>query len=184
MERQLHHANYNMHSIAWWPTLIAVSIATVSDLRSRRIPNWLVFPFLLAGLAVSAFSNGWYGLEQSLLGILLAALLMGFLHWLGGMGMGDVKLCAAIGAWIGPAQLGVALVAMGMAGGVMALAWAVCGGFLKESLDGVGDLVFGMRKRGLRPHETLVLANTKTRKLPYAPAIAIGTLFSFLAVAK
>jgi prepilin peptidase CpaA len=184
MERQLHEADRQMHSIAWWPTLIAVSIATISDLRSRRIPNWLVFPFLLAGPVVSAVTHGWYGLEQSALGILMATLLMGLLYWLGGMGMGDVKLCAAIGAWIGPAQLGVALVVMGIAGGVMALAWAVYGGFLKESLDGAGDLVFGMRKRGLRPHETLVLANAKTRKLPYAPAIAIGTLFSFLAVAK
>jgi prepilin peptidase CpaA len=173
-----------MHSIAWWPTVIAVVIATISDIRSRKIPNWLVFPFLAAGLVVSAATRGWHGLEQSLLGILLAAVLMGILYWLGGMGMGDVKLCAAIGAWIGPSQLGVALVVMGIAGGVMAVAWALCGGFLKESLDGVGDLVFGMRKRGFRPHETLLLANTKTRKLPYAPAIAIGALFSFLAVTK
>ena len=173
-----------MHSIAWWPTVIAVLIATISDIRSRRIPNWLVLPFSLAGLAVSAIVYGWHGLEQSLLGILLGAFLMGILYWLGGMGMGDVKLCAAIGAWIGPGQLGIALVVMGMAGGLMALAWAVCGGFLRESLDGVGDLVFGMRKRGFRPHETLVLENAKTRKLPYAPAIAIGALFSFLAVAK
>lgn len=173
-----------MHSIAWWPTLLAVLIATVSDIRTRRIPNWLVFPFLLGGLAVSTFVGGWHGLGQSLLGILLGAVLMGVLYWLGGMGMGDVKLCAAIGAWIGPSQLGLALVVMGMAGGLMALGWALCGGFLKESLDGTGDLVFGMRQRGFRPHETLVLSNAKTRKLPYAPAIAIGTLFSFLAVAK
>ncbi len=109
---------------------------------------------------------------------------MGVLYWLGGMGMGDVKLCAAIGAWIGPSQLGLALVVMAIAGGIMAFLWAVCGGFLLESLDGVGDLVFGMRKRGFRPHETLVLTNQKTRKLPYAPAIAVGVLFSFLAVAK
>jgi prepilin peptidase CpaA len=173
-----------MHSIAWWPTFITIVIATITDIRSRRIPNWLVGPFLLTGPVVSTFTRGWHGLEQSLLGILLAALLMGLLYWLGGMGMGDVKLCAAIGAWIGPSQLAVALVVMGIVGGVMALAWAVYGGFLKESLDGAGDLVFGMRKRGLRPHETLVLANAKTRKLPYAPAIAVGTLFSFLAVAK
>ena len=44
-----------MHSIAWWPTLIVLAVATFTDLRSRRIPNWLVFPFLLAGIAVS----GW-----------------------------------------------------------------------------------------------------------------------------
>ena len=52
-------------------------------------------------------------LGQSLEGVLLAGLLLGVLYWLGGMGMGDVKLCAAIGAWIGPGQLITALVVMG-----------------------------------------------------------------------
>ncbi len=33
-----------MHSIAWWPTLIVLCVATFTDLRSRRIPNWLVAP--------------------------------------------------------------------------------------------------------------------------------------------
>jgi prepilin peptidase CpaA len=100
------------------------------------------------------------------------------------MGMGDVKLCAAIGAWIGPGQLGMALVLTGFAGGVMALAWAICGGFLGQTLAGAGDLIFGMRKRGFRPHDTLVLTNAATRRMPYAPAIAVGTLLSFLAVPK
>ena len=39
-----------MHSIAWWPTLIVLAIATFTDLRSRRIPNWLVLPFMCAGV--------------------------------------------------------------------------------------------------------------------------------------
>lgn len=171
-----------MHSIAWWPTLIALIIATVSDIRSRRIPNWLVFPFLLAGMVVSAVTRGWSGLGQSVTGVLLAVFLLGIFYWLGGMGMGDLKLCAAIGAWIGPQQLMLALVVMGLAGGVMALAWAIGGGFLKESLSGAGDLVFGLRRRGFRPHATLVLTNPSTRKMPYAPAIAIGTIFSFFAL--
>lgn len=106
---------------------------------------------------------------------------MGVLYWLGGMGMGDVKLCTAIGAWIGPSQLLLALVVMGVAGGVIALCWAVAGGFAKESLTGAGDLLFGFTKRGLRPHESLVLQNPHTKKIPYAPAIAIGTIFSFFA---
>jgi prepilin peptidase CpaA len=173
-----------MHSIAWWPTLVAVLIAAVWDARYRRIPNWLVFPFLVGGIAASTIVQGWHGLGQSALGILLAAVAMGAFYCLGGMGMGDVKLCAAVGAWIGPAQLGLALVMTGFAGGVMALGWAVCGGFLRQSVDGAGDLIFGMRKRGLRPHSTLVLANAATRKMPYAPAIAVGTILSFLAVIK
>jgi len=157
-------------------------IATVCDVRSRRIPNWLVFPFLVAGIGLSTALRGWSGLGDSLLGVLLAAVLLGFLYYLGGMGMGDVKLCAAIGAWVGPSQLLMALVMMGISGGVMALIWAVCGGFLKESLGGAGDLIFGIGKRGLKPHATLVLANPAARKMPYAPAIAIGTIFSFFSM--
>jgi prepilin peptidase CpaA len=173
-----------MQAISWWPVFIAVIIATISDIRSRKIPNWLVIPLLLSGLSFSAIVEGWHGLGQSVLGILLASVAVGVFYLLGGMGMGDVKLCAAIGAWIGPAQLGLALVLTGFAGGLMALGWAICGGFLLEALQGAGDLIVGMRKRGLRPHETLVLANAATRRMPYAPAIAAGTLLSFLAVPK
>jgi prepilin peptidase CpaA len=168
-----------MHSTAWWPTLIILAVATFTDLRSRRIPNWLVLPFLVAGVAVSGWLHGWHGIEQSLAGMALGAVLLGILFFMGGMGMGDVKLCAAIGAWIGPAQMGTALVLTGMAGGIMALCWAVAGGFVGELFSGAGELVFGLKKRGLRPHPELVLKNPLTRKMPYAPAIALGTLVSF-----
>lgn len=170
-----------MHSIAWWPTVLVVSVATFTDLRSRRIPNWLVLPFLTAGFAVSAWLHGWHGLVQSAQGMGLGLLVFGILAWLGGMGMGDVKLCAAIGAWVGPSQLLLALVVTGLAGGVMALAWALWGGFLGELLKGSGDLMFGWRERGGLAHPELVLANPRARKMPYAPAIAIGTLISFFA---
>ncbi|HVC91361.1 MAG TPA: A24 family peptidase [Acidobacteriaceae bacterium] len=168
-----------MHSIAWWPTLIVLAIATFTDVRSCRIPNWLVLPFLVAGIAVSGWMHGWHGVGQSLLGIGLGAVVLGFFYWMGGMGMGDLKLCAAVGAWIGPSQLLVALVLTGIAGGIMALCWAIGGGFVGELFSGTGDLIFGLRKRGLRPHPELILDNPLTRKMPYAPAIAIGTLISF-----
>jgi prepilin peptidase CpaA len=168
-----------MHSIAWWPTLIVLSVATFTDLRSRRIPNWLVLPFMFAGICVSGWLGGWNGIERSLSGLLLGALVLGIFYWLGGMGMGDLKLCAAIGAWIGPTQLLFALVITSMAGGVMALCWAVTGGFIGDLFQGAGDLIFGFTKRGLRPHPDLVLSNPLARKMPYAPAIAIGTIVSF-----
>ena len=97
--------------------------------------------------------------------------------------MGDVKLCAAIGAWIGPQQLVFALVFMGLAGGVMALAWAVRGGFLKETLSGTADLIFGFRKRGLAAARDACFGEPRRRKMPYAPAIAIGAILSFFAMA-
>jgi prepilin peptidase CpaA len=168
-----------LESIAWWPTVVVLAVATVTDMRSRRIPNWLTLPFLVAGFFASAWVGGWHGVGQSLAGFALATVVYGFLHFMGGMGMGDVKLCAAVGVWIGPSQTLMALVITAMVGGVMAFGWAIVGGFVGELFNGSGELLFGMRKRGLSPHPELVLSNPLTRKMPYAPAIAIGTLISF-----
>jgi prepilin peptidase CpaA len=170
-----------MNSIAWWPVCAVLSVATFTDLRSRRIPNWLVLPFLLAGIAVSGWMHGWQGIAQSLGGLTLGTVAFGVLAFMGGMGMGDVKLCAAIGAWVGPWQLLIALVVTGLAGGIMAIGWAIYGGFLSELFKGSGDLILGSKKRGTSARPDLVLTNPKTRKMPYAPAIAIGTLVSFFA---
>lgn len=172
-----------MHSLAWWPTVAVLAIATFTDLRSRRIPNWLVLPFLVVGIAVSFAPPSWHGIgiAQSLEGMGLGLLLFGVLAFMGGMGMGDVKLCAAIGAWIGPRQLLLALIITGIAGGIMAVVWAACCGFLGDLFTGSGDLLFGWRKRGMRVDPDLTLANPKAHKMPYAPAIAIGTLISFFA---
>ena len=167
-----------MHSFAWWPTLIVLAVATFTDLRNR-IPNWLVLPFLLTGIAVSGWLYGWHGIGQSFAGLGLGILIYGFFFWIGGMGAGDVKLCAAIGAWIGPNQLFIALILTGVAGGIMVLCWAMFGGFFKDLFKGTGDLVFGWRERGMRCDPELVLSNPMRRKIPYAPAIAIGTLISF-----
>src|SRR5689334_194277 len=123
-----------MNPIAVWPTIALVVAASVIDLRSRRVPNCLVVPFLVLGVASSAIAHGWSGLGQSLLGVLLAVAFLGLFCFVGGMGMGDLKLCAAVGAWIGPSQLLIALVMTSLIGGVMALGWAIAGGFLQEVL--------------------------------------------------
>jgi len=142
-----------MHSYALWPTVVVLCVATITDLRSRRIPNWLVLPFMVAGLVVPACFDGWRGFGHSVEGFGLGALVFGVISWIGSMGMGDVKLVAAIGAWVGPRQLVLAMVLTAMVGGLIALAWAIVGAFRGEVW--------------------------KSRKIPYAPAIAIGTLISF-----
>lgn len=161
--------------------MIVLAVASYTDLRSRRIPNWLVLPFMAIGIGVCAWAHGWHGVAQSFEGILVGAVLYGVLSMMGGMGMGDVKLVAAIGAWVGPEQLLFSMVLTGIIGGIMAVGWAVVGGFAGELFSGAGDLLFGFGKRGIAPHPELVLSNPKTRKMPYAPAIAIGTLISFFA---
>ncbi|MFL6416615.1 MAG: prepilin peptidase [Bryobacteraceae bacterium] len=169
-----------MYDPACWPAVLTVSIASITDLRSRKIPNWLSGLSFLAALIVAVLNHGVSGLGKSLEGAALGAGILGLLYCLGGMGMGDVKLCLAVGAWLGPGQLMLALVVMGLAGGAMALGWAIRGGFLKQSLEGAGDLVWGWRSRTARTRR-LTLDAPGARSIPYAPAIAIGTVFSFLA---
>ena len=137
-----------MHSFAWWPTVVVLVVATITDLRSRRIPNWLVLPFFVLGFIVSGWMHGWRGMGDSLAGAALGLLIYGVLFWMGGMGAGDVKLAAAIGAWIGPNQLFLALVITAMAGGVMVVCWAASAGFLKELFTGAGNLAFGGKASG------------------------------------
>ena len=171
-----------MHSFAWWPTLIVLVLVCITDLRSRRIPNWIVLPFLAAGLLASAWLHGREGLARSLAGAALAIAICGVFFWLGGLGAGDVKLCAAIGAWIGPHQLIIAQVATGIVGGIWVLVWALFAGFLADLFSGTADLAFGWMKRGVHRDPELTLDNPLRRRMPYAPAIAIGTLLSFFAV--
>jgi prepilin peptidase CpaA len=134
----------------------------------------------------------------------LGLLAYGILFWLGGMGAGDVKLAAAVGAWIGPGQLLIAMILTALVGGVMAMAWAVSSGFSKELLADTGNLIVtGIRGRwkrtdGEKPERgsdsegpnseglnsegrAEVVTKRVQRKMPYAPAIAIGTLLSFFA---
>jgi prepilin peptidase CpaA len=151
-----------MEAITLWPVMVVVVAATITDLWRRRIPNWLTLPFLAAGLAAGVVFNGFAGLVRSAAGAGLAVLILAAFCLLRGMGWGDLKLCAAVGAWIGPAQMGFALLATAMAGGLIA----------------VGALLW--RGIGHKLPKRLTLDEAGAFKLPYAPAIAIGTLFSFL----
>jgi prepilin peptidase CpaA len=81
--------------------LLFTSAAVVSDLRTRRIPNWLTVSSLVLALIAHGCHKGLGGLADSLLGF-AAGFAVLFLLWLiGGGGGGDVKMMAALGAWLG-----------------------------------------------------------------------------------
>jgi Flp pilus assembly protein protease CpaA len=78
------------------------SAAAVFDVRSRRIPNALNVTLALCGAGVGFVRFGFHGLWLSFAGLLVALMVMLLpfqARWFGG---GDVKLAAALGAWVGP----------------------------------------------------------------------------------
>jgi len=76
---------------------IVVLTGLVTDLRWRRLPNWLTFPAMIVGIILQTVASGWRGTLDAIGGVLFAAvLLLPFYH--GGLGAGDLKFVAAIGA--------------------------------------------------------------------------------------
>ena len=113
------HVGYDF--AAWWPC--SRPPVRSLDYRTKKIPNWLTVPAAVLGLAYhlarAAAASGrcgpWPGSAIGF-GLLL-------LPWLlGGGGMGDVKMLAALGTWLGPLGilvafgLGAMLAAVGMIG--------------------------------------------------------------------
>src|SRR6476619_6596132 len=110
-------------------------LACITDFRSRRIPNVLTFGASAAAIVFFGLTNGWAGSLWSLAGWAVGCGL--FLPWflLGGMGAGDVKLLAALGAWAGPGNaIGIALYG-GIAGGIFAVVVSMYAGYLGEMLS-------------------------------------------------
>ncbi|MFO7155240.1 MAG: pilus assembly protein N-terminal domain-containing protein [Pseudomonadota bacterium] len=152
----------------------AASIAVYTDLKARRIPDWLTLPTLataLLGRLAMAGISGPLGLLDGLLGLAVAFLAFFLLALGGGMGMGDVKLMAAIGAILGWERTLYALVFVSLAGGVQAIAWTLRSGRLLQTL--VRSL-----RRLVRPFARP--EKDEGQYLPYAVAIAAGTLATFL----
>ena len=171
-----------MNSIAWWPSLAVLIAAAGIDVWTRRVPNWLAVPFLAAGLATCSYTRGLPGAGQSLAGIGVAVLLFGLPCVLGGMGMGDLKLAAGVGAWVGPDQMFLAFVMAGMIGGVFAIFYALWRRRLGSAMDGTAELLAHFGRGRLRPHDRIQLGNAGSISIPYAPVIAAGSLLSFFAV--
>lgn len=105
--------------------LSACAAAAVIDARRYRIPNWLTAGALAIGLGLNAALGGLDGLLWALAGGGIGLVAFGLLGGLGLLGMGDVKLMAAVGALIRWPLIGPALLYTALAGGVVAIAIAL-----------------------------------------------------------
>jgi prepilin peptidase CpaA len=104
--------------IPLWFVLGAGCVAAFSDIWSFKIPNYITFPLLITGVLFHAFAPIGQGITMAMLGIFAGFACLILFYVVGGVGAGDVKLLAAIGAWIGPlglvALFTVAAVLMGL----------------------------------------------------------------------
>ena len=157
--------------------LAIASVGAVKDFRGHRIPNWLTYSGLGAALVVRTGLGGWTELRGGLAGMLLAGGIFLLLFLIGGLGGGDVKLMAAVGAWVGMAQVGILLVISAIAGGLLAIGYVLVHKRLFESLRNVVELVRHHLTEGFAPHPTLNVQQESTLRLPYGLAIAIGTFY-------
>jgi len=123
--------------------IAAVSVAVVTDLRRRRIPNWLTAATFAAGLLLNVWLDGLPGGLSALGGAALGFVLLFPFYAIRAMGAGDVKLLAALGALLGPHDLVSVAVYGAIVGGLMSLvvmAWAGLFGHMLRQLVLVGQL--------------------------------------------
>ena len=153
-------------------------VGAVTDLRSRRIPNWLTFPTMLLGVVLHFAVGGWRGGSSSLFGLLVCGIVFLVFYLAGGMGAGDVKLIAAEASLLGLPCSGSLLLYTVLCGGVMALALAARRGRLRRTASNVLHLILHHQRNGLRPHPELNVLNQSTLRLPYAVAIACGCVLT------
>jgi len=164
--------------------VVTVCTAAVYDLRYRRIPNWLALSGLILGIGTNTLLFAWQGLKVSLLGSGVALLIYFPLYLLRGMGAGDVKLMAAVGAIVGwPYWFGVFFFTA-IVGGIAAVALLASRSQLQRGFSNLGYLVVQLLY--FRPpyarREELDVKSEKAVKLPHGVMIAWGSLL-FLAAA-
>jgi prepilin peptidase CpaA len=168
------------------PTMIvltAVLIAAVTDIWKFKVYNLLTLPLLASGLVY----HGLHGqLASSLLGVLFGFAALIVLYILGGMGAGDVKLMAAVGAWLGMPLTWYVFLASSLAAGLYALGLVVWTGRLGETMVNLQImwLRFASVGRYLASDDKIECevrrSDRRGRIIPFAAMIAVGLVATLL----
>ncbi len=167
-------------AVIWLVSAVLVEAAVI-DGRQLRVPNWLTFHFVVGGLVYACWTGGCEALLVSLAGTGVGLLSLLPLYAIGGMGAGDVKLMAGVGAWVGPWLALGAFVASALAGGLVALVMIAASGDIIRHwvmFQTIGHEIISIRN----PCELAERAGQRKKNmmlLPYAIPIAVGSIAYF-----
>ncbi len=168
----------------WHVRLVCVVlvVAAYIDGKQLRVPNWLTYPMVLAGLAFNTWMSGFSGLGDALLGTAVGLLCLLPLYAVGGMGAGDVKLMAGVGAWLGALVAFYAFCASTVVGAVMAVAMVLYKRKFKHHYANF-LMIFVEWMQVRDPRELSKLAAERKPSmllLPYGIPICIGSIAYFV----
>ncbi|WML24992.1 prepilin peptidase [Neobacillus sp. OS1-33] len=155
--------------------VIVLVICLFTDIKSRKILNIITLPTIVFGLLYNIFNIGVEGVLFSGKGFLIGLGLLIIPYLLGGMGAGDVKLMAAIGALMGTSFVFYSFIYTALIGGVIALLLIIKTQGLKTSIKSLFfNVVFLSSNLG-----SMILPNGEKNSsisFPYGVAIVLGTL--------
>lgn len=157
--------------------ILLVTAASLFDLRSGKIPNALTYPACIFGIGLAAAEGGWHGLGGSLAGLAVGFLPFFALYLFGGLGGGDVKLMAGVGALMGYPFILNALVTSVLVGGLIALLLVIWEGKLWQAVRFLGTTVGRVFVPGLHREPLAARQN-----VPFGVAICLGSFLTLISV--
>jgi prepilin peptidase CpaA len=159
----------------WILAAVFALAAGITDLRSRRIPNWLTYPAIPCAVTLHFLSSGWPGAKLSLLGTLVGlAILLPFVL-LRSLGGGDWKLVGALGAFYGTQRLITVLMLTLLINGVMALVMVIWKRRFVQTLRNLGRMIAAFFHLHL-PGSELTIDNPQAITVPFGVAAALAVL--------
>lgn len=160
---------------------IVLIVAAWIDGKELRVPNWITYPMVFSGLIYCTWMGGWEGLGAGLLGMCVGLLCLLPLYAVGGMGAGDVKLMAGMGAWVGATVTLYAFAVSAVVGAIMAICMVLYKKSFKKHYDNA--MIILMEWMSIRDPKELsrIAAERKPTMflLPYGIPICVGSIAYF-----
>lgn len=138
----------NALAAAMFLTAVLISLTAI-DLDHQLLPDSLTLPLLWVGLLINIDAT-FVSLESAVLGAVFGYLCLWSVYWLfkiitgkEGMGYGDFKLLAALGAWFGLSALPTIVLLSSLVGAIIGIALIVTGRQSRETPMPFGPFLVG-----------------------------------------